>query len=44
MRRLVWICAGRKPIMLVLSWRGSFYNKEYIEGLVIGQIAPFFYS
>jgi hypothetical protein len=24
MRRLVWIYAGRKPIMLVLSWRGSF--------------------
>jgi hypothetical protein len=24
MRRLVWIHAGRKPIMLVLSWRGSF--------------------
>jgi hypothetical protein len=23
MRRLVWIHAGRKPIMLVLSWRGS---------------------
>jgi hypothetical protein len=26
MRRLVWIHAGRKPIMLVLSWRGSFIN------------------
>jgi hypothetical protein len=24
MRRLVWIHAGRKRIMLVLSWRGSF--------------------
>jgi hypothetical protein len=24
MRRLVWIHAGRKPIMLVLSWRGSY--------------------
>jgi hypothetical protein len=24
MRRLVWILAGRKPIMLVLSWRGSY--------------------
>jgi hypothetical protein len=24
MRRLVWIHAGRKCIMLVLSWRGSF--------------------
>jgi hypothetical protein len=23
MLRLVWIHAGRKPIMLVLSWRGS---------------------
>jgi hypothetical protein len=23
-RRLVWIRAGRKPIMFVLSWRGSF--------------------
>jgi hypothetical protein len=23
MRRLVWIHAGRKPIMLVLSWHGS---------------------
>jgi hypothetical protein len=30
MRRLVWIHAGRKPIMLVLSWRGSniFANLE----------------
>jgi hypothetical protein len=25
MRRLVWIHAGRKPIMLVLSWHGSNY-------------------
>jgi hypothetical protein len=24
MRRLVWIHTGRKPIMLVLSWRGSY--------------------
>jgi hypothetical protein len=24
MRRLVWIHAGHKPIMLVLLWRGSF--------------------
>jgi hypothetical protein len=24
MRRLVWIHAGSKPIMLVLSWHGSF--------------------
>jgi hypothetical protein len=24
MRMLVWIHAGRKRIMLVLSWRGSF--------------------
>jgi hypothetical protein len=28
MRRLIWIHASRKSIMLVLSWRGS-YN-EYI--------------
>jgi hypothetical protein len=26
MRRLVWIHAGRKPIMLVLSWRGSLMS------------------
>jgi hypothetical protein len=26
MRRLVWIHAGHKPIMMVLSWRGS--NKK----------------
>jgi hypothetical protein len=25
MRRLVWIDAGRNPILLVLSWRGSFH-------------------
>jgi hypothetical protein len=25
MRRLVWVHAGRKRTMLVLSWRGSFY-------------------
>jgi hypothetical protein len=25
-RRLVWIYAGGKPIMLVLSWRGSYKN------------------
>jgi hypothetical protein len=24
MRRLVWIHVGRKPIMLVLSWHGSY--------------------
>jgi hypothetical protein len=29
MRRLVRVHAGRKPIMLVLSWRGSF--DIYIE-------------
>jgi hypothetical protein len=29
MHRLVWIHAGRKPIMLVLSWRGSFYIGSY---------------
>jgi hypothetical protein len=27
MRRLVWIHAGRKPIMLVLSWHGSIIWK-----------------
>jgi hypothetical protein len=27
MRRLVWIHAGGKPIMLVLSWRGSNTKK-----------------
>jgi hypothetical protein len=27
MRRLVWIHAGRKRIMLVLSWRGSFVSE-----------------
>jgi hypothetical protein len=27
MRRLVWNHAGRKPIMLVLSWRDSFFIK-----------------
>jgi hypothetical protein len=26
MRRLVWINAGRKPIMLVLSWYGSYIH------------------
>jgi hypothetical protein len=26
MRRLVWIHAGRKPIMLVLSWHGSYVS------------------
>jgi hypothetical protein len=26
MRRLVWMHAGRKPIMLFLSWRGSYNN------------------
>jgi hypothetical protein len=29
MRRLVWIHAGRKRIMLVLSWRGSFQEIDY---------------
>jgi hypothetical protein len=28
MRRLVWIHAGRKPIMLVLSWHGSNIETE----------------
>jgi hypothetical protein len=32
MRRLVWIHAGRKPIMLVLSWRGSLYFFQFMEG------------
>jgi hypothetical protein len=27
-RRLVWIHARRKPIMLVLSWRGSYHDKH----------------
>jgi hypothetical protein len=31
MRRLVWIHAGRKPIMLVLSWHGSFY--QYLKNI-----------
>jgi hypothetical protein len=26
MRRLVWIHAGRKPIMLVSLWRSSYVN------------------
>jgi hypothetical protein len=26
--RMVWIHAGRKPIMLILSWRGSFMGSE----------------
>jgi hypothetical protein len=30
MRMMVWIHADRKPIMLVMSWRGSYYEK-YIE-------------
>jgi hypothetical protein len=38
MRRLVWIHAGGKPIMLVLLWRGSFIFKvhisHYLEKLV----------
>jgi hypothetical protein len=29
MRRLVWIHAGRKPIMLVLSWHGSYVIVSY---------------
>jgi hypothetical protein len=36
MRRLVWIHAGRKPIMLVLSWHGSYLLEIYafLEQLV----------
>jgi hypothetical protein len=36
MRRLVWIHAGRRPIMLVLSWRGSyaFFIKQLPTGTV----------
>jgi hypothetical protein len=30
MRGLVWIHAGRKRIMLVLSWRGSYNNNKHI--------------
>jgi hypothetical protein len=33
MRRLVWFNAGRKPIMLVLSWRGS--NKSNFSHSVL---------
>jgi hypothetical protein len=33
MRRLVWIHAGRKPIMLVLSWRGSYSITIILQGL-----------
>jgi hypothetical protein len=30
MRMLVWIQGGRKPIMMVLSWRGSDkVSREY---------------
>jgi hypothetical protein len=29
MRRLVWIHAGSKRNMLVLSWRGSIMNGQY---------------
>jgi hypothetical protein len=32
MRRLVWIQAGRKRTMLLLSWRGSF--KDTLIGLI----------
>jgi hypothetical protein len=39
MRRLVWIHAGRKRIMSVLSWRGS-YLKSGEE--VFGTIYPMF--
>jgi hypothetical protein len=28
MHRLVWIHAGRKSIMLILSWHGSYLNTE----------------
>jgi hypothetical protein len=35
MRRLVWIYVGRKRIMLILSWRGSFYTFETKSFLTI---------
>jgi hypothetical protein len=34
MRRLVWIHAGRKPIMLVLSWRGSYVHYNYVHVVI----------
>jgi hypothetical protein len=33
MRRLVWIHAGRKPNMLVLSWRGSNINYKLLNNI-----------
>jgi hypothetical protein len=32
MCRLVWIHAGRKPIMLVLSWHGSIISLNVLQG------------
>jgi hypothetical protein len=34
MRRVIWIHDGRKPIMLVLSWRGSNIIAEYQYNLI----------
>jgi hypothetical protein len=31
MRRLVWIHAGRKRTMLVLSWRGLFILSKHVQ-------------
>jgi hypothetical protein len=39
MRRLVWIHAG-KPIMLVLSWRGSFKDNITKKSLVKKHYEP----
>jgi hypothetical protein len=41
MRRRVWIHAGRKPIMFVLSWRGS-YNSLVVCRILI-TISTLFY-
>jgi hypothetical protein len=35
MRRLVWIHAGRKRIMLVLSWRGSYLYFQLKQQAII---------
>jgi hypothetical protein len=38
MRRLVWIHAGRKRIMLVLSWRGSYTSNCLLFFLMVAQV------
>jgi hypothetical protein len=41
MRRLVWSHAGRKRIMLVLSWRGSIMYRlifSYSHEILLGKI------